>query len=491
MTDEGDSMMQRALIPVILFAALAAAGCGSGGAGDARERGRRPGGGPPWAGGERGDSAAVPVEVAPVERRAISSYLETNGTLEAENEVDLVARIAAPIVELLAEEGMAVKRGQTLARLDDVELRAQLEISRVALDEATLVYDRAKKLYESDLISEEAYEQAKWSWEAAVAQLETVRIQLGYTDVTAPFDGWIVARYVDFAQQVSVNTPLFRISDFDPLLCPIQVPERELSRLRVGQPAHLLLEPWPGHRFRAEVLRISPVVDAATGTIKVTLEVRAEGKLRPGMFARVFLEADTRPGALVIPKAALSLESIGDTVYVADGDVASRREVTLGFREGDFVEVVEGVSEGESVVVLGHDGLSDGTPIQVLDDEEPAPPVETAAAEGPGGERPGGPGRGRPDFSAMNPEQLERAKEFMRSRGLTDEQIEERIRGGGPGADPSSRPGGRPDGPPDLAAMSPEQLERAKELMRRRGLTEEQINERIEAARGRAGADDR
>jgi hypothetical protein len=149
------------------------------------------------------------------------------------------------------------------------------------------------------------------------------------------------------------------------------------------------------------------------------------------------------------------------------------------------------VSEGESVVVLGHDGLSDGTPIQVLDDEEPAPPVETAAAEGPGGERPGGPGRGRPDFSAMSPEQLERAKEFMRSRGLTDEQIEERIRGGGPGADPSSRPGGRPDGPPDLAAMSPEQLERAKELMRRRGLTEEQINERIEAARGRAGADDR
>lgn len=438
-------MSRRPLIPTILVAVMAvAAGCSGG---DAREGGREhgrggmPGGGPPRGGGGRAGSTAVPVEVTEVERRTISSYLETNGTLEAENEVDLVARVSAPIVKLLAEEGMAVKRGQTLARLDDVELRAQLEISRVALNETTLIYERAKQLYEEDLISEEEFVQAKSSWESAAAQLETDKIQLGYTGITAPFDGLIVTRYVDLAEQVSVNTPLFRISDFDPLLCPIQVPERELSKLHVGQPAHLLLEPWPDHEFEAKVLRISPVVDAATGTIKVTLEVRAEGKLRPGMFARVYLETATRNDALVIPKAALSLESIGDTVYVADAGVASRREVSLGFREGDFVEVTDGLSEGESIVVVGHDGLSDGTPIEILAGEGFAPPVEATAAAGPPPERPGGPGGrpggpprgpgGRPDFSTMSPEQLERAKEFMRARGMTEEQIEERIQGSG------------------------------------------------------------
>jgi hypothetical protein len=157
------------------------------------------------------------------------------------------------------------------------------------------------------------------------------------------------------------------------------------------------------------------------------------------MFARVFVETDTRDDALVIPKAALSLESIGDTVYVADGDVAARREVELGFREGDFVEIVSGLTGDESVVVVGQDGLSDGTPIQVLGGAPAARP-EGHTAHGtpgpeaqPGSERRGGPGRGGfgsglPDFASMTPEQLERIKERMRSRGMTEEQIEERIK---------------------------------------------------------------
>jgi membrane fusion protein (multidrug efflux system) len=311
-------------------------------------------------------SAAVPVEVTPVIRRSISSYIETNGTLEAENEVDVVARAAGPITELLVEEGDQVTRGQTLARLEDREYRAQLEISRVTLNETKMAFDRAKNLQEQELISPETYEEAFSAYETAKARYEVDSITLGYTDIQAPFDGLVIRRYVNFAEQVGVNTPLFRISDFDPLLCPIQVPERELPRLVIGQSAYLTVEPFPDERFEAAILRISPVVDASTGTIKVTLAVRHRGKLRPGMFARVFLETATRSNAMVIPKAALSLDSIGDTVYVAAGTSASRREVTLGYREGDFVEVLSGLDDGDLVIVIGHDGLSDGTPIQIL-----------------------------------------------------------------------------------------------------------------------------
>ena len=408
---------------LVLCCLVIAAGCG-GNPTEGHAGGHGPPGGAPGMGGRpSGEStAAVPVEVVPVVRRGIASYIETNGTLEADNEVDIVARTAGPVVELLAEEGDEVTRGQLLARLDDIEYRTQLEIARVTKNETRLSFERAKRLNEEQLISPEAYEQALAGFESATAQYEGSRIQLGYTEIQAPFSGKIIQRYVDLAEQVSANAALFRISDFDPLLCPIQIPERALPRLRVGQSAYLTVEPYPEERFEAEVLRIRPVVDADSGTVRVTLEVKARGLLRPGMFARVYVETDRHEDALVVPKAALSLESIGDTVYVADGPTASRREVELGFTEGDHVEILSGVAEAESVIVVGQDGLSDRTPIEVL---EPGTdrPVAPAVAEG-AGPRPGGGGF---DPSNMTPEQLERAKEMMRSRGMTEKQIDERL----------------------------------------------------------------
>jgi RND family efflux transporter MFP subunit len=376
------------------------------------------GGGPggPGGGPGAGATAAVPVEVAEVVRRSISSFVETNGTLEAENEVDLVARTSGPIVELLVEEGDLVQEGRLLARIDDEEIRSQVEISEVALTEARLAFERAEQLKEGNLISPQEYEQAQTRFETAEAQLDGNRVLLGFTEIRAPFTGLIVVRYIDFAQQVSPNAPLFRLSDFTPLLCPIQIPERDLSKVRLEQRAHLTL-----------VLRISPVVDASTGTVKVTLDVDARGRLRPGMFARVFVETDTRPETLVIPKAALSLESLGDTVYVAADGKADRREVDLGFREGNFVEALTGVDEGEQVVVVGQDGLSDGTPIRVLSEEADDPSAPGQMTEAPPPAAGPGFGVGRPDFSQMTPEQLERAKEFMRARGLSEKEIEERI----------------------------------------------------------------
>ncbi len=171
---------------------------------------------------------------------------------------------------------------------------------------------------------------------------------------------------VKLADNVTVNQELFRISDFDPLLCKIQVPEKELPRLHKGQPAYLTVEAWPKERFPAKVLRVSPVVDADTGTVRVTLVLEAKERLRPGMFASIFLEVDRHEGALTIPKAALSLESLRDTVYVVNGKVAARRPVKLGYEEADLVEVRSGLQEGDKVIVVGQDGLSEGTPIRIL-----------------------------------------------------------------------------------------------------------------------------
>ncbi len=276
-------MFEKRQIPMIFWATALVStswlacskGDSEGQQGDAGRPSGQPGASSSHSGGPGGgrSAAAVPVEVAKVERRSISSYIETNGTLEAENEVDLVARVTAPVVDLKVEEGMQVDKGQILARLDDSELRARVEISRATLQEAEQVFGRAESLKENQLISPEEYDQVVTRLDTARAQSESDRIQLGYTEIRAPFAGLVVTRHIHYAEQVNAGMPLFRISDFNPLLCPIQIPERDIPKVEVGQQAYLTLEAWPGERFPARVLRVRPVVDAATGTVRVTLEV--------------------------------------------------------------------------------------------------------------------------------------------------------------------------------------------------------------------------
>ena len=468
----------------LLILTLPLAGCGFFGgdseASDAKAAAGRQGGGPggragsPFGGGRQAPATAVPVEVFTARRQVIAQFLETNGTVEAENEVDLVARTSGPIVELLVEEGMLVRAGQLLARIDADEIRARLRVSSVNLEEASLAYERAKAQYESEILSRELYDRARSSVEAAKAQLEETQVQLAYTDIQAPFRGVIVNRYIKFAEHVQNGAPLFRISDFSPLQCPIQVPEKDLARLHVGQPSYLTVEAFGKERFFASVLRVSPVVDRATGTVKVTLEVETRGRLRPGMFASVFLETDRRADALAIPKSALVLESIGDTVYVKSGEVAQRREVRLGYSEAEMVEVVEGLEAGDQVVILGQDSLSNGTPIYILSEQAsrsaPGGGGETRGARGQegggegrgaeagasvgeatGGGREGGARGGRPsgadfDPSQMTPEMLETMKGRMRGRGLSEEEIEVRIEQIKKGESPFGPSGGRGGG---------------------------------------------
>ncbi len=453
----GRKVPGRHLLQALLLAGLAAAvACGSGeeaaGPGAGGGPGGRPGGGPP--GGFGGGSApvtAVPVEVVEILPGPISAFIETNGTLEAEREVDIVARTGGPLVALNTEEGVQVKAGDLLAQIDELEARAQVEIARVALQDAETVYNRAKASFENSVVSQEVYDTALSSLESAKAQLTGNEIQLGYTRITAPFDGLIIQRAVKFGETVTAGQQLFRISDFDPLLCVIGVPERDLARLSVGQPAILQVEAFPGEQFQGRVLRISPVVDAATGTIRVTLEVNRQGRLSPGMFAGVRLVTDVRQEALIMPKRALSLESLADSVFVVEDGVAYRRNITLGYEEDDRVEVTSGLARGDRVIVVGQDGLTDATPVQIL--------AGPGAEERPARTAGGAPGGG----VEMTEERRAAMRERMRARGMTDEAIEERLAAmaaggppggrGRPGAE-SGSPGGRPatGGPPGAGA---------------------------------------
>ena len=469
--------------PILCLAILFLSACG----GSKEEAGPGSGGGRMGAmGGAAGggsQTASVPVRVQPVTRTAISQNLETNGTLEAENEVDIVARTSGPVTEIHTEEGQMIRAGQLIARIDEREAKNQAAISAVTRDEARLAFDRTKSSFDQGLVSQEAYDTALSKLSSAEAQLESARIQLAYTEIRAPFDALVVTRNIKLAQYVTPGTTLFRVSDFTPLLCRIEVPEKDLSRISMGQTAYLRVEAYPDDRFKASVTRMRPTVNAATGTFTVTLEVDGLDTLRPGMFASVYLRTDTHEDAVVIPRESLVLDSLGDTVYIMNGDTAERREVELGLRDEVLVEVTRGLSAGELLIVLGQDGLADGTPVSVLEDTP-----QTAASSTQAGETAGPP-----------PEAIAAMRQRMKERGLSDEEIEQRIqqvqsgegRGRGQGGG-MGRGAGSGEIPPFMVQRikeaSPEDLEQIKGRMQQFGMSEERIEEIVKQIRDEGGA---
>ncbi len=485
--------MKKSLFPTLFLLLLTLTACG--GSSDEKQGGGRSGGPPGSMGGAMGGdraSASVPVQVKPVARRSISQHLETNGTLEAENEVDIVARTSGPVTQILTEEGQFIRAGQLIARIDDREAKNQVAIATVARDEAQLSFDRSKKSWDDGLVSRESYDTALSQLSSTTAQLESAEIQLAYTEIRAPFDGLVVTRDIKLAQYVTSGTTLFRISDFTPLLCRVEVPEKDLPRISTGQTAHIRVEAFPQERFSASVARMRPTVDAASGTFTVTLEVDGQGKLRPGMFASVFLETETRNGVLVIPRGTLVLDSLGDTVFVKSGDVAERREVGLGIRDEESVEIVSGLNEGDLLIVIGQDGLADGTPISVLGEETPSRAADAST---------------QPD-SGPPPEAIEAMKKRMKDRGMSEEQIAERLQqmqagAGRPGRGGPGQGGGPPGGmgggggesgiPPAMEERiknaSEEELEQIKERMKQFGMSDERIEEVVKKVRSEGGAE--
>ncbi len=353
--------LTHALSLTVLGAALVFAGCSKS---DSPVKTSRPGGTP--GRGFADQSAAIPVEIAIVRRDTISNYLLANTTLEPERSVDVVAKVSGVVVELRAEEGDAVKAGQLLARLDDSELAVNVKQAKARLDNAKTAFERAKEMFQKNLTSREAYEQAKLELETAQAQYESAQLQWQYSRIRAPIDGVVTVRNIDLGDMVNMNTVVFSLADFNPLLARVHVPEKDIAQVHVGQPAKITVESAPGRTFVGRVQMISPVVDPTTGTVKVTIEIRKrEGILRPGMFASVYLVTETHPNALVIPKKALVLESERDMVFAFKNGRAHEVPLKLGFSDAQNVEVLAGLAEGDTVITVGQEGLREGTPVRV------------------------------------------------------------------------------------------------------------------------------
>ena len=363
----------RSLILLLALATLSACGgSGSGGKNGAGDSGQS---------GETKEDKPVPVEVAQVSRRPISASYHGTAALEAPNEAQVVAKTSGVLLQLMAEEGDKVSAGQVLARLDPDRPRLEVQRAEAMLLKLEADMERSKNLFERKLIAADVYEKLRYDVATQRAAYDMARLELSYTNIVAPIDGVIAQRMVKQGNLIQLNTALFRLVDARRLEAVLNVPERELATMREGLGVTMQVDALPGRDFSGRISRVSPVVDAGSGTFRVVCSFDSGEVLKPGMFGRVGVTYDQRGDALTIPRTAL-LEDAGEAaVFAVREGAAVRVPIELGYVSGELAEIRSGLAEGESVVTAGKVTLRDGIKVDVLNAPTPVQPPEAAVAQ--------------------------------------------------------------------------------------------------------------
>ena len=314
---------------------------------------------------------AVPVEVASLESGEIESVLRFSTNLEAESQVKVFSQAKRLIRELLVEEGDQVARGQLLLRLEDEEQRSAVAKARNQFDKAESEYERSKRLFESDLISREAFNDASYELDQLRISMDDAARELSYTEVTAPIAGVVTTRQVNLGDQVQIGQHLFDIVDFESIVARVFVPEKYLPGLRPGLQARIATSATEGREFTGSVDRISPVVDPQSGTIKVTVAIGRQEQLRPGLYVDVDLIMATHSDAVLIPKRAVVYDSEQMFVYrLGDDQRVQRVYIEPLLADKNHIEPREGLGIGDRIVVAGQAGLKDAARVRLPGQEE-------------------------------------------------------------------------------------------------------------------------
>jgi RND family efflux transporter MFP subunit len=318
----------------------------------------------------------VPVEVrAPVELRALE-------------QADVGSKTLGVLDAVFVDRGDKVKRGQLVALVRPSDLPDQLSAARgtLANTQASLAlaktnFDRASKLAPSGVVSQQelanataAVAQAEAQQAAAHAQVSALAVRLGETRIDSPMDGIVSVRRLDPGAIVGPpgGGAIVTIVQTDKLRVFIPVTERDVAHVKLGLDARVELDAIPGHPFLGKVSKMAPVLDPSTRTLDVEVRLtNPNGELRPGMFGHGAIVTDVHPRAPVVPAAAILLSDEKAFVFVLLGDKVQRRPVELGVDEGTWVEIKDGVREGDEIVTAGADAISDGVTVRVQRDIDP------------------------------------------------------------------------------------------------------------------------
>jgi RND family efflux transporter MFP subunit len=322
------------------------------------------------------------------------------GNLVGAATVQAAPKINGRLASVNVRMGDRVTRGQTMARLEDSEIREQVRQTEASFNvaeatvrqrEADLRFaqtnlDRSRSLFERQLVSKQTLEDAESRQQASAAQLDLARAQLAQsqarveelrinltdTVITSPVTGFVGSRTLDPGAWVTPNTAFLSVVDISTVRLIANVVERDLRRIVTGLAAEVSVDAYPGELFMGKVARVAPVLDPATRTAQIEIEIaNPQGRLKPGMYANVRFMVDHRPKTLVVPtNAVVEWEGKRGVFVPGDGDTATFHPITLGLQNQKQTEVASGLAEGDRIITTGAGSLREGDRIVLAGQSE-------------------------------------------------------------------------------------------------------------------------
>jgi len=336
------------------------------------------------------------VKVSKVKRGNISVPLVATGTIFPKYESKIGPKISGTIETVYVDEGDEVGKGKILVKLDQESLliavrqgQAVVRVAEAQLKEAEVKVENLKKerkrlanLFKKNVISQQKYDDIDTAYSMAVTEIEVIRAQilscrenlamaeqkLRDTVIIAPFSGLIVKRFINQGEYVSTMppSPLFLIMNIDKVKTEIGLPEVHIAHINIGNPVDVTVDTYRGITFKGRISTINPMVDPVSRAFTVKVKIpNKDHRLKPGMFARVKIYPKIHKDVLIVPFKSVMKREGNTVVFILDGNTVRLRAVTAGINNEREIEVIDGLKEGEEVVVEGHYGMADNTKVRV------------------------------------------------------------------------------------------------------------------------------
>ncbi len=310
--------------------------------------------------------APVNVKTEAVEFGRLTESLHASGQTIADRDVLLSAETAGRIEHMDAKLGQPVKKGQVLVRIDYAMLKAQRDQAQASFNLTEKTFNRLNQLRSEELVSQQSIDEAESSMIQAKAMLKIAQVNLNRSVVRATTDGVITEKHVEKGEYVGPGTPLFRVVDIRHIVVTADIPESKVGAIKPGAPVSVRLDAL-GRTIESRVQVVLPAAHPASRTYQMRVQLdNSDGRILVGMAANLSITLKTYEDVVVASQDVVLEEENGRSVFVRDGDVARKRAVSLGAVDGDRVVLVDGVEQGDELIVVGMRDLVDGQPVRLV-----------------------------------------------------------------------------------------------------------------------------